>query len=89
MENNTLVVIVAAIIFGVVSAIAAGGTLAVVLRRLGSDKASLDAAEKLYLSFPPETKEVINRLADTVDAAVELIKKVTDGQPNDSSQASK
>ena len=82
MENNVLAVILAAIGFGVVSAVAAGGTVAVVLRRFAHDKSSLDAAEKLYTSFPPETKEVISRLADTVDAALEIVKKISDGLPN-------
>ncbi len=83
MEPNVLVVLAATIVFGLVTAIAAGGTIAVILRRVAADKNAVDAMEKLYLSFPPETKEIISRLADTVDAAVELIKKVSDGLPND------
>ena len=83
METNVLAIVLAAIGFGLVTAIAAGGTVAVILRRVSADKTAVDAMEKLYLSFPPETKEIISRLADTVDAAVELIKKVSDGFPND------
>ncbi len=83
MENSTLILILAGLGFSVISAVVAGGTVAVVLRRLGNDKSALDNAEKLFQSFPPETKDIIERLADTVDAAVDIIKKISDGLPNE------
>lgn len=83
MENNVLAVVLAAIGFGLVSAVAAGGTVAIVLRRFANDKNALDNAEKLYLSFPPQTQDIIGRLADTLDAALEIVKKVSDGKPNE------
>lgn len=83
MDNSTLVLILAGLGFSVVSAVVAGGTVAVVLRRIGNDKSALDNAEKLFLSFPPATLDIIKQLTDTLDAAVDFIKKTTDGQPNE------
>lgn len=78
-----LVVVLSIIGVGLVAAVAAGGTIVVMLRRVENDPKTLDATEKLFLSFPPETLDIIKRVADTLDVALEIVKKVTDGKPNE------
>lgn len=74
---------ISTLLYGLIIAVLGGGTVGVIINRFGSSKANLDAIEKLFLSFPPETRELINNLTNTLDAALDIIQKSTDGLPNE------
>lgn len=79
---------ISTLIFGLIVAVLGGGTVGVIINRFGTSRANLDAAEKLFLSFPPETRDLINNLTNALDSALDIIRKITDGQPNDEPPAS-
>lgn len=75
------------IVYGLVIAILTGGSIAGVLAAVSNNKQSLDAAEKLYKSTPPETQSMLRDMFESVrDVNLKLltiIDKITDGAPND------
>lgn len=79
---------VSTIVYGVIIALLSGGTLAVVITRFGSNKANLDALEKLYQSMSPETQEIWRErfveLEGIANRLLEIVDKVTDGDPDNS-----
>lgn len=78
---------VSTLVFGIVVAVLGGGTVGVILNRFGSNKANLDAAEKLFLGASPETQEIIRerfeQLEGIVSRLMDIVDKVTDGKPNE------
>lgn len=73
----------ATLFYGIVVAVLSGGSLALILTRFGSRKENLDAMEKLYMSFPPQTQETIARITDVAVKLVDILQKVTDKLPNE------
>ncbi len=73
----------ATLVYGAVIAVLGGGSVALILTRFGSNKANLDAMEKLYNSFPPQTQEVITRVTDVLVNLTNILQKVTDKLPNE------
>lgn len=77
---------VSTILYGLIIAVLGGGTVGFVLNRFGSNKANLDAMEKLYLSQSPDAQErerqLFIGLRDVTLRVLDLVDKVTDGQPN-------
>lgn len=77
---------VSTILYGVIIALLGGGTVGLVINRFGSNKQNLDAAEKLYQSLSPESqthlRQMFESLRDVTVRALDIVDKVTDGQPN-------
>lgn len=73
----------ATVVYGIIIAVLGGGTVAAILTRMGSRKETLDAMEKLYLSFPPATQETITRVTDVLVKMADILQKVTDKLPNE------
>jgi hypothetical protein len=82
---------VSTILYGLIIAVLGGGTVGFVLNKFGGNKANLDAAEKLYLSQSPEAQErerqLFMALRDVTLRVLDIVDKVTDGQPNAEVQA--
>lgn len=78
---------VSTLAYGVIIAVLSGGTLAVVLTRFGSNKANLDALERLFQSTPPETQQMIRErfesLEEIAHRLLDIADRVTDGEPNE------
>jgi hypothetical protein len=87
--NANLVILLVAIFSPVITAIALGGSLFVILKRIEGNKDVLDNSERLFQSFPPATQELITKVLEVANQAnatlgevVKIVKTVTDGQPN-------
>lgn len=75
------------IVYGVIFAIAGGGTFAFMLSRL--DKRSKDEIERNYLALSPQWQNTILKVLETADtinkqvgSAVQLGRELTDGRAN-------
>lgn len=76
------------IVYGVVIAFIAGGTVAGVLSRLQQNKAVIDAAEGIYEDkVSPEAQQTIRvafeHIRDLSNRAFDILDKITDGKPNE------
>ena len=85
--NPDTAISISTLVYGIIIAVLGGGTVAVVINRFGSNKANLDALEKLYQSASPETQQLIRERFEELEGIVkrllDMADRATDGKPND------